>query len=80
MKVRADVCWVVAPLPADNIEDDMVVPNNTPEPYTYAWSMVQGIQKPGGSIKYADTRTFKVSKSIGAAEVTVEVGGMRCVF
>lgn len=71
---------MVAPLPADNIEDDMVVPNNTPEPYTYAWSMVQGIQKPGGSIKYADTRTFKVSKSIGAAEVAVEVGGMRCVF
>lgn len=70
---------MLAPPPSDNIEDDMVVPNDTTEPYTYAWSKVQGIQKPGGSIKYADTRSFNVSKTISAAEVTVEVGGMRYV-
>ena len=78
-KTHANVCCMVAPPPADNIEEDMVVPNDTPEPYTYAWSKVQGIQKPGGSIKYSDTRTFQVSRSISTTEVTVEVGGMRCV-
>ena len=54
-KTHANVCCMVGPLPADNIEEDMVV---IPEPYIYALSKVQGIQKPGGSIKYADMRTF----------------------
>ena len=71
-KTHANVCCMVGPLPADNFEEDMVVPNDIPEPYTYASSKVQGIQKPGGSIKYSDTRTFKVSRSISTAEVTVE--------
>ncbi|KAJ7185741.1 RmlC-like cupin domain-containing protein [Mycena filopes] len=63
--------------PPENPESDMVVPNNTPEPYTFALSKVPGIKKPGGSVKVVDSRTFEVSKTISAVEVTVEVGGMR---
>lgn len=60
--------------PPANVGEDVVIPNNTPEPYTLALSKVNAIRLSGGSIKIADTRTFKVSKTISAAEVTVEVG------
>ena len=30
-------------------------------------------------MKVVDSRTFKVSTSIAMAEITVEVGGIRCV-
>jgi oxalate decarboxylase/phosphoglucose isomerase-like protein (cupin superfamily) len=63
-----------APLPPDNVKDDMVVPNNTPEPYTFALSKMNVTKLDGGSVKIVDSTTFKVSKTIAAAEVTVEVG------
>ncbi|KAJ7100105.1 Bicupin oxalate decarboxylase oxidase [Mycena belliarum] len=65
-----------SPPPVD-VEADMVVPNNTPHPYTFALSKVTGATKPGGSIKVVDSRTFQVAQAISAVEVTVEVGGMR---
>lgn len=65
--------------PPDDVEKDKVIPNNSPEAYSYAFSKVEGTKTPGGSIKYADTRNFNASKTISAAEVTVEVGGMRYV-
>lgn len=55
----------------------MVIPNDTPEPYTFAFSGVEPTQKPGGTVKIADARNFKVSDQIAVAEVTVEVGGIR---
>ncbi|KAJ6472636.1 Bicupin oxalate decarboxylase oxidase [Mycena vulgaris] len=63
--------------PPEDIETDMVVPNNTPNPYTFALSKVAGTKKPGGTIKVIDSRTFTVAQTISAVEVTVEVGGMR---
>jgi oxalate decarboxylase/phosphoglucose isomerase-like protein (cupin superfamily) len=66
------------PPPAD-VDEDKVIPNNTPEPYTFALSKVKPIQHSGGSMRVVDTRTFKVSKTIAAVEVSVEVGGMRYV-
>lgn len=71
------VLIIIAAPPPDNIQDDMVIPNNTPEPYTFALSKVIPTKLEGGSVKVVDSRTFKVSKTIAAAEVTVEVGGMR---
>ena len=65
------------PPPAD-VDEDKVIPNNTPEPYTFALSKVNATQHSGGSMKIVDTRTFKVSKTICAVEVRVEAGGMRC--
>ncbi|KAJ7468012.1 putative oxalate decarboxylase/oxidase [Mycena latifolia] len=63
--------------PPDGVESDMVVPNTTPNPYTFALSKVVGTKKPGGTIKVVDSRTFNVAQAISAVEVTVEVGGMR---
>lgn len=57
----------------------MVIPNDTPEPYTFAFSQVEPVQKPGGTVKIADSRSFKVSDKIAVAEVVVEVDGIRCV-
>ncbi|KAJ8508295.1 hypothetical protein ONZ45_g9425 [Pleurotus djamor] len=65
-----------APIP-ENINDDMVVPNDTPLPFTFPLSKVNATQKPGGSVKVVDSRTFNISKTIGAVEVEVNVGGMR---
>ncbi|KAF8750811.1 Oxalate Decarboxylase [Rhizoctonia solani] len=66
------------------------VPTGTPEeegvkspqgvstlPYTFAASKINATEVPGGTVKVVDSRTFKVSKTIALAEVTVEVGGMR---
>jgi oxalate decarboxylase/phosphoglucose isomerase-like protein (cupin superfamily) len=68
------------PLPPDNVDDAMVIPNDTPEPFTFALSKMKATRLDGGSVKIVDSTTFKVSKTIAAAEVTVEVGGMRFVF
>jgi hypothetical protein len=57
----------------------MVVPNDTPMPFTFAMSQVNATQAPGGSYKVVDSRTFPVSTTVCSAEVTVEVGGMRFV-
>jgi len=55
----------------------MVVPNNSPIPYSFKFSEVPVVQKPGGTVKIVDSKTFKASKNIAAAEVTVEPGAMR---
>ncbi|KAL4067020.1 RmlC-like cupin domain-containing protein [Scleroderma yunnanense] len=65
-----------APPPPD-VATDMVVPNDTPLAYTYPFSKVNGTQSSGGSYKTVDTRTFPAATTICAADVIVEVGGMR---
>jgi hypothetical protein len=69
-----------AQTPPSNANDEMVIPNNTPEPYTFQLSKMKPTELNGGSVKIVDSTTFKVSKTIAAAELTVEVGGMRCVL
>lgn len=64
------------PPPAD-VATDMVVPNDTPIPYTFPMSQVEGTKTAGGTYKVVDSRTFTAATTICAAEVTVEVGGMR---
>lgn len=63
--------------PPDDVNSDMVIPNNTPEPYTFAMSKVKGTKLNGGTVKVVDSTTFKVSKTIAVAEVTVEPGALR---
>lgn len=63
--------------PPLNIESDMVVPNDTPMPFTFAMSQVNATQASGGSYKVVDSRTFPASTTVCSAEITVEVGGMR---
>ncbi|KAJ7634657.1 RmlC-like cupin domain-containing protein [Roridomyces roridus] len=63
--------------PPEDVNADMVIPNNTPNPFTFALSKMPATKKPGGSIKVIDSRQFKVSQAISAVEVTVEPGAMR---
>uniref|UniRef100_A0A8H7XWS0 Cupin type-1 domain-containing protein n=1 Tax=Psilocybe cubensis TaxID=181762 RepID=A0A8H7XWS0_PSICU len=63
--------------PSPDISQDMVIPNNTPHPYTYQFSKVVPEQKEAGTVKVVDSRTFTVSETIAAAEVELEVGGLR---
>jgi uncharacterized cupin superfamily protein len=50
---------------------------SVPEPFTYNLSQDTAAQLDGGTVKMADTRNFKASKTIAMAEVTVEPGHMR---
>ena len=63
--------------PPEDINKDMVVPNNTPQPFTFAFSKVVPEKKLGGTVKVVDSRSFSVANKIAAAEVEIEVGGMR---
>ena len=76
---RSDTLSLAIP-PPDDIKDDMVVPNDTPNPFTFEFSKVSPVKKPGGTVKIVDTRTFKVSQKISAAEVELDVGGLRYLF
>jgi len=72
-----DAKFILATPPPDDLKEDMVTPNDSPIPYSFKFSEVPFIQKPGGTVKIVDSRTFKASKNIAAAEVTVEPGAMR---
>lgn len=65
--------------PPVNIKQDRVIPNDTPIPYTFSWSQMNATTAPGGSYKIADSRSFHAATTICAAEIEVEVGGMRSV-
>ncbi|KXN82984.1 Oxalate decarboxylase OxdC [Leucoagaricus sp. SymC.cos] len=63
------------PPETDNAPSD---PQGTvPNPFSFKFSQVKPTQLSGGSVKVVDSSTFKVSKTITAAEVTVEPGAMR---
>jgi oxalate decarboxylase/phosphoglucose isomerase-like protein (cupin superfamily) len=46
-------------------------------PFSFSFSQVKPTKLSGGSVKIVDSTTFKISKTIAAAEVTVEPGAMR---
>ena len=48
-----------------------------PEPYSLDFANVVPTRYPGGTVKIADSRTFKVAKEIAVAEVSVEPNAMR---
>lgn len=48
-----------------------------PDGLTYKFSQIKPTKVPGGSVKIVDSSTFKASKTIAAAEVTIEPGAMR---
>lgn len=53
-------------------------PNGEPsEPYSFDLANVVPTRYPGGTVKIADSRTFKVAKEIAVAEVSVEPNAMR---
>lgn len=59
-------------------EDAPKSPQGTVEnPFSFPFSKVKETQLEGGTVKVVDSTTFKISKTIAAAEVTVEPGAMR---
>lgn len=67
------------PSPPSSIEQDQPKsPSGTvPSPFSFAWSQSKTTNLAGGTVKVLDSTTFPVSKTIAAAEVTINKGGMR---
>ena len=67
--------WKVPP------KDDSSLPKSPQglidNPFSFPFSKVEPTKVNGGSIKIVDSRTFKISQEISAAEVTVEPGAIR---
>jgi len=59
-------------------QDEVSSPQGkTTTPFGFAWSQSARTSLAGGSVKVLDSTTFPVSQTIAAADVMVEVGGMR---
>lgn len=67
---------VIAP-PPDGAQAPESPQGTVSDPFTFSLSQTNGTKVPGGSVKIVDSTTFKVSKTIAAAEVTVNEGAMR---
>ncbi|RDB25886.1 Oxalate decarboxylase OxdC [Hypsizygus marmoreus] len=67
--------------PAALPEPDSAAPKSpqgtVPDPFSFSMSKVKPTQLTGGTVKVVDSTTFKISKTIAAAEVTVEPGAIR---
>ena len=70
-------CSVLTAVPSDDQKVPVSPYGTTPEPFTFDFTSVKPTQYPGGTVKVADSRNFKVAKKIAVAEVTVEPGAMR---
>ncbi|RDX57416.1 Bicupin, oxalate decarboxylase/oxidase [Lentinus brumalis] len=64
-------------VPSDNQQAPQSPDGTTPEPYTFDFASMKPTQYPWGTVKVADSRNFKVAKTIAVAEVTVLPGAMR---
>lgn len=59
-------------------EDEVPDPQgHVSTPFSLAWSQVSRTPLAGGSVKVVDSTNFPVAKTIAAADVIVDVGGMR---
>ncbi|KAI0710237.1 oxalate decarboxylase [Earliella scabrosa] len=65
------------PVPADDQKPPVSPYGPPPEPFTFDFANMKPTQHPGGTVKIADSRNFKVAQKIAVAEVTVEPGAMR---
>ncbi|KAF8872579.1 RmlC-like cupin domain-containing protein [Infundibulicybe gibba] len=63
--------------PPDNQAAPKSPQGTVPQPFSFAFSKVKATGLSGGSVKVLDSSTFPISKTIAAAEVTVEPGAMR---
>lgn len=63
--------------PADDQQPPVSPYGTTPVPFTYPFSQIPATQFAGGTVKIADSTTFKAAKTIAVAEITVEPGALR---
>jgi oxalate decarboxylase/phosphoglucose isomerase-like protein (cupin superfamily) len=61
-----------------DVQNQIQAPNGpATNPFSFAMSKMDATKVPGGTVKIVDSSIFNVSKTIAAAEVTVQPGGMR---
>ena len=72
--VRTYLSSVEPPTTSTPVEDPL---GQVPNPFSYPLSKVTPTSLAGGTIKIADSRTFKVAEDIAVADVTVVPGAMR---
>ncbi|TFK73226.1 oxalate decarboxylase [Pluteus cervinus] len=66
-----------ANLPGPDSDAPKSPQGTVPDPYSFKLSQVPATKVAGGSVRIADSSTFKVSKTIAVAEVTVDPGAIR---
>ncbi|KAL0575831.1 hypothetical protein V5O48_006139 [Marasmius crinis-equi] len=75
--IPAEQLYIFPGVPPANTDAPSDPQGTVPLPYSFNFSDVQPTQLGGGTVKIADSRTFKISTSIAVAEVTVEPGALR---
>ncbi|KAF8151028.1 oxalate decarboxylase [Crassisporium funariophilum] len=63
--------------PADDAAAPISPQGTVDSPYTFPFSKMKETALNGGSVKIVDSRSFAISTTIAAAEVTVQPGGIR---
>jgi oxalate decarboxylase len=66
-----------APVPGPLSADRIAGAGPVPEPFTHHLLAQEPVRTKGGSFRIADSRVFKASKTIAAALIEIEPGGMR---
>ncbi len=66
-----------APMPGPLSGERIVGAEPVPEPFTHHLLAQEPVRTKGGSFRIADSRAFKASKTIAAALIEIEPGGMR---
>ena len=66
-----------APVPGPLSAERIVGAEPVPEPFTHHLLEQEPVRTKGGSFRIADSRVFKASKTIAAALIEIEPGGMR---
>ncbi|KAF9456571.1 oxalate decarboxylase [Collybia nuda] len=66
-----------ATLPIEDSAGPKSPQGTVPDPFSFSFSKVKTNQLSGGTVKVVDSSTFKISKTIAAAEVTVNPGAIR---
>jgi len=65
------------PVPGPLSEERIAGAEPVPEPFTHHLLAQEPVRTKGGSFRIADSRVFKASKTIAAAMIEIEPGGMR---
>jgi oxalate decarboxylase len=66
-----------APVPGPLSEERIVGDGPVPEPFTHHLLAQEPVRTKGGSFRIVDSRVFKASKTISAAMIEIEPGGLR---
>ncbi|KAG7087189.1 hypothetical protein E1B28_013170 [Marasmius oreades] len=75
--IPAEQLYIFPGNPPANADAPSDPQGTVPLPYAFSFSEIVPTQLGGGTVKIADSRTFKISTTVAVAEVTVEPGALR---